>query len=72
MSDTVFADFLDGDKVIGRPVDIAWLKDGSMLVSDDEKGCIYRIRYTGPKPNLMEKIIQRAKASAVTLSTQYY
>ena len=31
----------------GRPVDVAMLPDGSLLVSDDHAGAIYRIRYTG-------------------------
>jgi glucose/arabinose dehydrogenase len=34
----------DGN-VTGRPVDLQLLPDGSMLVSDDEKGAIYRISY---------------------------
>ncbi len=32
-------------KVIGRPVDLLQLPDGSMLVSDDQAGVIYRIYY---------------------------
>lgn len=32
-------------KVSGRPVDILVLPDGSMLVSDDKRGVIYRISY---------------------------
>jgi glucose/arabinose dehydrogenase len=46
----VFADgFLDKATSIalGRPVDVAQMKDGSLLVSDDFAGAIYRIRYTG-------------------------
>jgi glucose/arabinose dehydrogenase len=35
------------NKVIGRPVDVQLLPDGSMLVSDDYKGAIYRISYKG-------------------------
>lgn len=31
----------------GRPVDVLVLKDGSMLVSDDQAGVIYRIFYKG-------------------------
>lgn len=31
----------------GRPMDIAFLPDGSMLVSDDFAGAIWRIAYTG-------------------------
>lgn len=34
-------------KVWGRPVDILLLPDGSMLVSDDQAGVIYRIAYKG-------------------------
>lgn len=46
----VFADgFLDSETGIyrGRPVDVAVMKDGSMLVSDDYAGALYRITYTG-------------------------
>jgi len=31
----------------GRPVDVEELPDGSLLVSDDHAGAIYRIRYNG-------------------------
>lgn len=34
-------------KVWGRPVDVLLLPDGSMLVSDDQAGVIYRIAYKG-------------------------
>lgn len=49
VSSTTFIDgFLrDGDEVVGRPVDIAVLADGSMLVSDDHGGRVYRVTYTG-------------------------
>ncbi|WP_395400353.1 c-type cytochrome [Pseudoduganella sp. UC29_106] len=46
VSDTAFIDgFLQGEEVSGRPVDIAVLADGSMLVSDDHANRIYRITY---------------------------
>jgi glucose/arabinose dehydrogenase len=32
---------------LGRPVDVAVLKDGSLLVSDDFAGALYRITYEG-------------------------
>jgi glucose/arabinose dehydrogenase len=32
---------------LGRPVDVAFLPDGSMLVSDDLAGAIYRVSYQG-------------------------
>ncbi len=31
----------------GRPVDVLFLKDGSLLISDDLTGSIYRVTYTG-------------------------
>jgi len=37
--------WLDGDKVLGRPVDLLVAPDGSLLVSDDKRGVIYRISY---------------------------
>lgn len=46
----VFADgWLDSDTGTyrGRPVDVAVMKDGSLLVSDDYAGALYRIRYAG-------------------------
>jgi glucose/arabinose dehydrogenase len=47
----VFLDgFLDPDTGLyrGRPVDVAVMKDGSMLISDDFAGAIYRVTYTAP------------------------
>ena len=37
--------FNRGDEIFGRPVDLLVLADGSMLVSDDTAGAIYRISY---------------------------
>lgn len=34
-----------GGRVMGRPVDVLQMPDGSLLVSDDLRGVIYRIRY---------------------------
>ncbi len=39
--------WLKGDSVSGRPVDLLQLPDGSLLVSDDYTGVIYRISYSG-------------------------
>ena len=46
-------DFLTGflvekKRVWGRPVDLVVAKDGSLLVSDDFSGRIYRITYEEP------------------------
>ena len=45
--------FIDGwlddesQQAFGRPVDMLFLEDGSMLISDDYGDAIYRVRYTG-------------------------
>jgi len=39
--------WLQGEDVTGRPVDLLVLPDGSMLVSDDYAGAIYRITWKG-------------------------
>jgi glucose/arabinose dehydrogenase len=41
--------FLEDNKYIGRPVDVLPMKDGSLLVSDDWNGAVYRISYGKPK-----------------------
>ncbi len=38
--------WLQGEEASGRPVDLLVLDDGSMLVSDDKNGVIYRISYS--------------------------
>ena len=38
---------VENNAYLGRPVDVLVLKDGSMLVSDDHNGAIYRISYSG-------------------------
>jgi glucose/arabinose dehydrogenase len=45
----VFADgwLTENGEYLGRPVDVAQLPDGSLLVSDDFAGAIYRIWYDG-------------------------
>lgn len=41
--------FVKDNQYLGRPVDFLVLKDGSLLVSDDHAGAIYRISYAGAK-----------------------
>jgi glucose/arabinose dehydrogenase len=44
----VFAEgWLQGESAWGRPVDVEVMADGSLLVSDDYAGAIYRISYKG-------------------------
>ncbi len=40
--------FLRGPRAWGRPVDVEELPDGSLLVSDDRAGVVYRITYQAP------------------------
>lgn len=43
----VFAEgWLQGNQAWGRPVDLLQMPDGSLLVSDDDAGVIYRLFYT--------------------------
>jgi glucose/arabinose dehydrogenase len=39
--------FVENNSYLGRPVDFLVMKDGSLLVSDDHAGAIYRISYSG-------------------------
>lgn len=46
LSDTAFIDgFLQNEEVSGRPVDVAVMPDGSILVSDDHAHKVYRVTY---------------------------
>jgi glucose/arabinose dehydrogenase len=38
--------FLVDNKYIGRPVDVLVMKDGSLLISDDYDGAVYRVSYS--------------------------
>ena len=44
-SEPFITGFLDDNNYIGRPVDVEFMADGSMLLSDDWNGAIYRITY---------------------------
>ncbi len=37
--------FLENNNYLGRPVDLEIMKDGSMLISDDFNGAVYRVTY---------------------------
>src|SRR3954469_20365088 len=41
--------FLEDNKYVCRPVDVLQMKDGSILVSDDWNGAVYRVSYGKPK-----------------------
>lgn len=51
VSEEVFIDgwLTNNDNVLGRPVDILEMPDGSLLISDDHAGRIYRVEYQGKK-----------------------
>jgi glucose/arabinose dehydrogenase len=44
-SEVFISGFLVDNKYLGRPVDVEFMKDGSMLLSDDWNGAVYRISY---------------------------
>jgi glucose/arabinose dehydrogenase len=37
--------FIQNNSYVGRPADVLVMKDGSLLVSDDYNGAVYRISY---------------------------
>jgi glucose/arabinose dehydrogenase len=41
--------FLQNNEYIGRPVDVQVMKDGSLLVSDDYAGAVYRVTYSSER-----------------------
>jgi glucose/arabinose dehydrogenase len=41
--------FLQNNAYIGRPVDVQVMKDGSLLVSDDYAGAVYRVTYSSER-----------------------
>lgn len=46
-SEPFMTGLVENNEYLGRPVDVMVMKDGSMLVSDDHNGAIYRISYKG-------------------------
>ena len=44
--------FLANNNYIGRPVDIELMKAGSILVSDDWNGAVYRVSYGTPRVSM--------------------
>ena len=43
--DPFLTGFIEDNKYLGRPADVMVLKDGSMLISDDFNGAVYRVGY---------------------------
>jgi len=48
-SEPFITGFLENNSYVGRPVDVLQMKDGSLLVSDDWNGAVYRVTYGKPK-----------------------
>ena len=38
--------FIENNNYVGRPADVEFLKDGSMLISDDFNGAVYQVTYS--------------------------
>jgi glucose/arabinose dehydrogenase len=45
--DPFITGFIEDNNYLGRPTDVLVLKDGSMLISDDFNGAVYRVTYDG-------------------------
>jgi glucose/arabinose dehydrogenase len=43
--DTFITGFIQDNNYVGRPVDLLVMKDGSLLISDDFNGAVYRVSY---------------------------
>jgi glucose/arabinose dehydrogenase len=43
--DTFLTGFIQDNNYVGRPVDLLVMKDGSLLISDDYAGAVYRVSY---------------------------
>src|ERR1700732_2099921 len=43
--DPFLTGFIENNNYVGRPVDLLVMKDGSLLISDDYAGAIYRVSY---------------------------
>ena len=41
--------FIQNNNYIGRPADLEVMKDGSLLISDDYNGAVYRVSYGAPR-----------------------
>jgi glucose/arabinose dehydrogenase len=47
--ETIVTGFIQDNNYVARPVDVEMLKDGSLLISDDYNGAIYRLSYGSGK-----------------------
>ena len=45
--DPFITGFIENNNYVGRPADVVVLKDGSLLISDDFNGAVYRVTYDG-------------------------
>jgi len=60
--------FIENNNYIGRPVDVMQMKDGSLLVSDDYNGAVYRVTYGKQKVAAPLRPSLRAKRSNPVLT----
>jgi len=45
-AESLISGFIEVNTYLGRPVDVQPLRDGSVLVSDDWNGAIYRVTWS--------------------------
>jgi glucose/arabinose dehydrogenase len=53
--------FLDGNNFLGRPVDVQPMRDGSLLISDDWNGAVYRVTYGSARAQREERHHRRRR-----------
>ena len=67
----VFAEgWLQNEEAAGRPVDLLVLDDGSMLVSDDQNGIVYRISYSRPLNEGVAILPEASDTDQVSIESQ--
>lgn len=57
----------DDNTYIGRPVDVAMLDDGSMLISDDFAGVIYRLWYEADVESAVTEALQGVREPLISV-----
>jgi len=62
--------WLEGESAWGRPVDVEVMADGSLLISDDKAGAIYRVTYHGDRSTNTAPAMVRPKPASTPLKQQ--
>src|SRR3984893_4673646 len=69
-SEPFLTGFIENNNYVGRPADVEILKDGSLLVSDDFNGVVYRSKYPPAKPGAL--VLEPLQAACPYFRTKNY